>query len=104
MLINIAERAHAEVERIFRVILPESGLTVRKEQIALCHSMLDSLLHNTISLCDAGVGIGKTYAYLCLLYTSYQIGTLVTTGSVGAGFVPGLIAVGAFVAVLVRCV
>ena len=52
MLINITERAHAEVERIFRVILPESGLTVREEQIALCHSMLDSLLHNTISLCD----------------------------------------------------
>lgn len=57
MLINITERAHAEVEKIFRVILPKSGLTVREEQIALCHSMLDSLLHNTISLCDAGVGI-----------------------------------------------
>lgn len=75
MLINIAERAHAEVERIFRVILPESGLTVREEQIALCHSMLDSLLHNTISLCDAGVGIGKTYAYLvaCILARKYSI-------------------------------
>lgn len=75
MLINIAERAHAEVERIFRVILPESGLTVREEQITLCHSMLDSLLHNTISLCDAGVGIGKTYAYLvaCILARKYSI-------------------------------
>lgn len=75
MLINITERAHAEVEKIFRVILPESGLTVREEQIALCHSMLDSLLHNTISLCDAGVGIGKTYAYLvaCILARKYSI-------------------------------
>ena len=75
MLINIAERAYAEVERIFRVILPESGLTVREEQITLCHSMLDSLLHNTISLCDAGVGIGKTYAYLvaCILARKYSI-------------------------------
>lgn len=75
MLINITERAHAEVEKIFRVILPKSGLTVREEQIALCHSMLDSLLHNTISLCDAGVGIGKTYAYLvaCILARKYSI-------------------------------
>ena len=26
--------------------------------------MLDTLLKNNIALCDAGVGIGKTYAYL----------------------------------------
>ena len=32
----------------------------------------------------------------------YQIGTLITTGSIGAGFVPGLIAVIVFAAVLVR--
>ena len=31
----------------------------------------------------------------------YQIGTLITTGSVGTGFVPGLIAVAVMVAVLV---
>lgn len=75
MLINTMEQAHAEVERIFRVILPESGLTVRKEQILLCHDMLDGLLHNTISLCDAGVGIGKTYAYLvaCILTRKYSL-------------------------------
>ena len=75
MLINTTEQAHAEVERIFRVILPESGLTVRKEQILLCHDMLDGLLHNTISLCDAGVGIGKTYAYLvaCILAQKYSL-------------------------------
>ena len=31
--------------------------------------MLDALLKNNIALCDAGVGIGKTYAYLtgCIL-------------------------------------
>ena len=34
-------------------------------------------------------------------YLVYQIGTVITTGSVGAGFVPGLIAVAAFVAVVV---
>lgn len=37
--------------------------------------ILLSLLHNTITLCDAGVGIGKTYAYLvaCILARKYSI-------------------------------
>ena len=34
-------------------------------------------------------------------YLVYQIGTLITTGSVGVGFIPGLVAVVAFAAVLV---
>ena len=42
------------------------------------------------------LGTGFTVGYLV-----YQIGTLITTGAVGAGFVPGLIAVLAFVAVVV---
>ena len=41
-------------------------------------------------------GTGYTVAFLV-----YQIGTLITTGSVGAGFVPGLIAVLAIAAVIV---
>lgn len=48
----------------------------------------------------AGIGLqmgtGFTAAFLV-----YQIGTLVTTGSLGAGFVPGLIAVAAMAAVAV---
>ena len=62
-------QAHGEVERIFRILMPQNGLAVREEQIALCHTMLDTLLQNKIALCDAGVGIGKTYAYLtaCVL-------------------------------------
>ena len=39
---------------------------------------------------------GYTVAYLV-----YQIGTLITTGSVGAGFLPGLVVVAAIVAVIV---
>ena len=42
------------------------------------------------------LGVGYTVGYLV-----YQIGTLLTTGSLGAGFLPGLIAVLAFVAVIV---
>ncbi|WP_071432104.1 ferrous iron transporter B [Angelakisella massiliensis] len=42
------------------------------------------------------LGTGYTVGFLV-----YQIGTLITTGSIGAGFVPGLIAVIVFAAILV---
>ena len=42
------------------------------------------------------LGTGYTVAFLV-----YQIGTLITTGSLGAGFVPGLIAVAVMVAIVV---
>ena len=59
------KRAHGEVEQIFRELLPEAGLHVREEQIRLCHEMLDALMKNEITLCDAGVGIGKGYLHKC---------------------------------------
>ena len=70
---SLKEQAHGEIERIFRILLPQNGLAVREEQIALCHAMLDTLLKNNIALCDAGVGIGKTYAYLtaCILLKKF---------------------------------
>lgn len=73
--VEYQKRAHQEVEKIFRVLLPEQGLAVREEQIRLCHEMLDTLLGERIALCDAGVGIGKTYAYLvaCVLMRKYSI-------------------------------
>ena len=43
------KRAHGEVERIFRELLPEVGLHVREEQIRLCHEMLDALMKNEIT-------------------------------------------------------
>ena len=68
-------RAHREIDTIFRVLFPEHGMAVREEQIMLCHEMLDNLLGRNIALCDAGVGIGKTYAYLvaCVLMRKYSI-------------------------------
>lgn len=68
------EQAHEEAEKIFRTLLPQKGLTVREEQLSLCHAMLDALFRNQIALCDAGVGIGKTYAYLtaCILWRKYS--------------------------------
>ncbi len=51
----------------------------------------------------AGIGLqlGTGYAVAFLIY---QIGTLVTTGSLGTGFIPGLIAILAMVAIVVAIV
>ena len=82
------EQAHGEVERIFRNLLPQNGMAVREEQISLCHAMLDALFQNKIILCDAGTGIGKTYAYLtaCILlqkfYPARVQPVLISTSSV----------------------
>ena len=43
---TLKEQAHGEIEKIFRILLPQNGLSVREEQITLCHAMLDTLLKN----------------------------------------------------------
>lgn len=57
-------KAHTDAERIFRTLLPAHGLAIRQAQIELCHEMIDAMFLARVSLCDAGVGIGKTHAYL----------------------------------------
>ena len=42
------------------------------------------------------LSVGYTVSYLV-----YQIGTVITTGSVGAGFIPGLLAVAIIVSIIV---
>ena len=58
------EKAHEEIDYIFKTLLPQRGMAERPEQIRLCHSILDAMLDGSIALCDAGTGIGKTFAYL----------------------------------------
>ena len=55
---------HHLIDRIFKVLLPAHGMAERPEQIALSHKMLNAMLADDIALCDAGTGIGKTFAYL----------------------------------------
>ena len=55
---------HELIDHVFRDLMPAHGMTVREEQIALSHRMLDAMENRNIALCDAGTGIGKTYAYL----------------------------------------
>lgn len=58
------QKAHAMIDHIFKGLLPAQGMAERSEQIKLSHRMLDTMLNGGIALCDAGTGIGKTYAYL----------------------------------------
>ena len=58
------EMAHRQAEQLFQTVLPSLGMAVREGQIELCHAMLDALFGKETALCDAGVGLGKTYTYL----------------------------------------
>lgn len=69
------KHAHLDVETIFRTILPGYGMMEREGQIALCHTILNGMLDNNISLSDAGTGIGKTYSYLVagVIFNKYRM-------------------------------
>ncbi len=82
-------KAHKEIDRIFLDLLPRRGMAVRETQVSLCHDMLDGMADGKIALCDAGVGLGKTYAYLAagILFRKYTEGVserpvLITTASI----------------------
>ena len=98
--------SHRIAEKIFREILPRHGMTVREEQIALCHEVLDTLYNKEIPLCEAGVGTGKTLAYLvgCILWQMHRpermkLPIVISTSSVAlqdailTEYLPGLSAV-----------
>ena len=57
-------KAHKLIDHIFQDLLPAHGMAQRPEQIQLSHRMLEAMQDGKIALCDAGTGIGKTYAYL----------------------------------------
>ena len=61
---NNRQNAHNEIDRVFKVLLPARNMAERPAQVALSHRVLDAMLDGGIALCDAGTGIGKTYAYL----------------------------------------
>lgn len=64
MIQNNRQNAHQEIDHIFKELLPAHGMAERPAQVALSHRMLNAMLDDSIALCDAGTGIGKTYAYL----------------------------------------
>ena len=69
------QKAHSMIDHIFKDLFPAHGMTERSEQIKLSHRMLDTMLDGGIALCDAGTGIGKTYAYLTAAAAASRFGT-----------------------------
>ena len=61
---NYRKDPHQGIDHVFRDLLPAHGMVERPVQVELSHQMLDAMLNGSIALCDAGTGIGKTYAYL----------------------------------------
>ena len=61
---NYRKDPHQDIDHVFRDLLPAHGMVERPAQVELSHQMLDAMLNGSIALCDAGTGIGKTYAYL----------------------------------------
>ena len=64
MIYHNRQDAREDIDHIFKDLLPIQGMPERLEQIALSHRMLETMQDGGIALCDAGTGIGKTYAYL----------------------------------------
>ncbi len=61
---NNRNNAHNGIDHIFKDLFPAHGMAARQMQIDLSHQILDTMLDGKIALCDAGTGIGKTYACL----------------------------------------
>ena len=68
------QASQRELAKIFQEAMPAVGLPEREEQLALSQRMLAAMLDNNIALCEAGTGIGKTYAYLAaaLVFNKYR--------------------------------
>ena len=54
----------ADLDAIFKYIMPKNGFSIRERQIDLAQQMLDTLYHRRTLIAEAGLGIGKTYAYI----------------------------------------
>lgn len=67
-------RAKALLLRIFYIIMPQHGFTFRQNQHHLACAMMDALWGHKLALCEAGVGSGKTLAYVvvAVLYGLFQ--------------------------------
>ena len=68
--------AHAEIDYIFKKLFPRQGMPERPAQIELSHHMLDAMLSGKTALCEAGTGIGKTYAYLVAACVQHRYRTM----------------------------
>lgn len=84
---DIKKRADNLLVHIFRDILPGYGMNYRKEQLELSRAMLKALQENKLVLCEAGVGTGKTHAYIMAvtiynLFSKLKISAVISTSTI----------------------
>ncbi len=75
------------LNKIFEEILPQNGMVLRKQQLELALQILDGFKNNSISLCEAEVGTGKTHAYILAsvvhnLFESIKKSTVIATPTI----------------------
>ncbi|WP_010249646.1 ATP-dependent DNA helicase [Acetivibrio cellulolyticus] len=72
--VTLPENPNTMIEYIFKKLMPESGFKIREEQIELSLNMYTGIKNNCISICEAEVGTGKTYAYIvaAVVYALYE--------------------------------
>lgn len=77
------------IEFIFKRLMYGNGFIVRDNQIELSKKIFNGIKNNNISICEAGVGTGKTYAYLVasIVYSIYKTGknksvSIISTSSI----------------------
>ncbi|GHU54050.1 hypothetical protein FACS1894132_08010 [Clostridia bacterium] len=62
------------IKNFFKKILPKYGFKLRKQQLKLSESLLETIKNRKILLEEAEVGIGKTTAYLVSYILSKRYG------------------------------
>ncbi len=72
--VTLPENPNTMIEYIFKKLMPESGFKIREEQIELSINMYAGIKNSCISICEAEVGTGKTYAYIvaAVVYALYD--------------------------------
>lgn len=58
---------------IFRCLLPQIGFSIREEQVEMANKMYTGLAEKKITLCEAGVGTGKTMSYLAAGFAAARV-------------------------------
>lgn len=72
--VTLPENPNAMIEFIFKKLMAANGFTIRENQIGLAKMMYQGIKQNHITICEAEVGTGKTYAYIvaCVVYALYE--------------------------------
>lgn len=61
------------IDMIFHCLLPQIGFSVREDQVRMANVIYNGLVGKKVTLCEAGVGTGKTMAYLTAAFVASRM-------------------------------